>query len=125
MPNQGTYYAVTSPSGGYAIPATTVGEYQITFSGGTLSFPVVKTVILETESVLLDFIVGIDTIGLKGDVNGDGEIDLEDVVLALQTGAGQVVGVQLSLDADINQDGRIGIPEALFGLQWFSGIRGE
>ena len=34
MPDLGVYYAVTSPGGGYAIPITAAGTYQVTFSGG-------------------------------------------------------------------------------------------
>ena len=33
-PDLGVYYAVTSPGGGYAIPITAAGTYQVTFSGG-------------------------------------------------------------------------------------------
>jgi len=33
MPDRGDYYAVTSNSGGYAIPLTAAGEYRISFSG--------------------------------------------------------------------------------------------
>lgn len=51
-PNQGTYYAITANSGGYAIPLTTSGAYQVTFSGPVSA---VKTVNVSNDSVLLDF----------------------------------------------------------------------
>jgi hypothetical protein len=35
-PDQGVYYAVTSAGGGYAIPITSAGSYQVEFSGGSL-----------------------------------------------------------------------------------------
>ena len=51
MPNQGVYYAVTANSGGYAIPITAPGAYQVTFSG---PLSAVKNVTVADESVLLD-----------------------------------------------------------------------
>jgi hypothetical protein len=56
MPDSGNYYAVTSNSGGYAIPLTSAGEYQIIFSGSYLSGVVVKTITVGQESVLLDYL---------------------------------------------------------------------
>jgi hypothetical protein len=56
MPDHGVYYAVTSDAGGYAVPITQPGIYEVTFSGGgrALSQDVVKTVTIVNESVLLD-----------------------------------------------------------------------
>ena len=34
MPDAGSFYAVTSPGGGYAIPITAPGTYHVAFSGG-------------------------------------------------------------------------------------------
>ena len=53
-PDQGTYYAVTSNSGGYAIPITTAGTYEVTFSGSSITTPVTRTVTVDSTSVLLD-----------------------------------------------------------------------
>ena len=52
---------------------------------------------------------------LKGDVNGNGSLDLGDLVLALQTVTGTPAGY-VSLYADVNQDGKIGIQEAVYIL---------
>lgn len=123
-PDLGTYFAVSATAGGYAFPATVEGTYQVTFSGGPLPVPVVKSISVAAESVLLDLSVDSDTLPLKGDVNDDGAIDLEDVILALQAAAGWDTGT-LQSGADVNADGRIGIPEALFGLQWIAGFRGD
>jgi hypothetical protein len=55
-PSQGTYYAVTSASGGYAIPlGTTSGTLAITISQGSLAAPITKTVALTGQNVKLDF----------------------------------------------------------------------
>ncbi|HLP28906.1 MAG TPA: CAP domain-containing protein [Candidatus Didemnitutus sp.] len=55
-PNRGTYYAVTSTSGGYAIPFTGSGSVVVTASEGGLSAPVVKTVDFNGENLKVDFI---------------------------------------------------------------------
>jgi hypothetical protein len=51
-PNAGTYYAVTSASGGYAIPVTmAAGTYQVTFSGNAVG---TKNLTIGDTNVLLD-----------------------------------------------------------------------
>ena len=56
MPAQGTYYAVTSASGGFAIPLdATSGALTVTVSQGPLSTPITKTVQLTGQNVKLDF----------------------------------------------------------------------
>jgi hypothetical protein len=120
MPERGSYYAVTSASGGYAIPATADGTYLVTFFGGPLPYPFQRPVTLAEQSVLFDVIIGVDLVTERGDVNGDTTLNLKDIILALQISAGQEVSMSLQLDSDVNQDGRIGVPEALFGLQKLS-----
>ena len=57
MPDQGAYYAVSSDAGGYAVPITQPGTYEVTFSGGGRALSeVVKTVRIVDESVLLDVV---------------------------------------------------------------------
>jgi hypothetical protein len=53
-PGQGTYYAVTAKSGGYSIPITSAGTYQVTFSGSIVTTPATRTVSIGSTSVLLD-----------------------------------------------------------------------
>jgi hypothetical protein len=56
MPASGTYFAVSSTSGGYAIPIPgQSGTLSVTFSGGPLSASVTKTVALTGSNVELDF----------------------------------------------------------------------
>jgi hypothetical protein len=59
---------------------------------------------------------------LKGDVSGDGELSLEDAILALKVTTGLSAGA-ISADKDVNADGRIGLPEALYVIQSLSGLR--
>jgi uncharacterized protein YkwD len=53
-PVPGTYFAVTSDSGGYAVPITAAGTYEVTFSGSSITTPVARTVTVGSTSVLLD-----------------------------------------------------------------------
>ncbi len=55
-PSRGTYYAVSSASGGYAIPFTGSGSVTITASGGNLNAPVTKTVDFSGENTKVDFV---------------------------------------------------------------------
>jgi hypothetical protein len=54
QPDQGTYYAVTANSGGYAIPITTADTYMVTFSGSSITTPITRTATVGSTSVLLD-----------------------------------------------------------------------
>jgi hypothetical protein len=55
-PASGTYYALTSTSGGYAIPlAVSSGAMQVTISGGSIPVPITKSVTLTGQNVKLDF----------------------------------------------------------------------
>jgi len=58
-----------------------------------------------------------------GNVNGDEEIDLVDVILALQLAAGFTPEATIYKTADVNQDEKIGLEEAIFNLQVVSQIR--
>jgi hypothetical protein len=58
---------------------------------------------------------------LMGDVSGNGEVNLEDAVLALQVVSGFTPTVTLT--GDVNADNRIGLPEAIYILQEISGLR--
>lgn len=120
MPELGTYFAVTSASGSYAIPATAGGTYRVIFSGSSLPYLIENTVTLAVESVLLDIVIGVDLLIQKGDVNGDGDVDLQDIIVGLRISAGLPVDIPLQLNADVNQDDRISIPEVIYGLQKLS-----
>ncbi len=55
-PNAGTYYAVTSASGGYAIPVTMApGTYSVTFTGSASG---TKNLTIGSTSALLDLVLG-------------------------------------------------------------------
>ncbi len=54
-PDQGSYYAVTANSGGYAIPVN-AGNIVVTFSGSGLTEDVTRSATLSSQSVLMDLI---------------------------------------------------------------------
>ena len=54
LPSQGTYYAITSTGGGYAIPVDS-GTFGVTFSGGSINTEYQTLVTIEETSVLLDY----------------------------------------------------------------------
>jgi hypothetical protein len=56
-PDEGSFYAVTANSGGYAIPILVPGEIAVTFSGSSLEDEVVQPITVGSDSVLVDCIV--------------------------------------------------------------------
>jgi len=67
----------------------------------------------------------------RGDVNRDGNIDLKDVILAVQIAVGAMTGptvrsddsgAEITVCADINGDKRIGLEEAVYDLKLVSGM---
>jgi hypothetical protein len=119
MPNHGTFFAVTSNSGGFAIPIIEAGTYQVTFSGPALP-ATMKTAIVGEVSVLLDL-----QLLAKGDINGDGNVNLADATLALQVMSGLYPeGIHPDYaSADVNGDGQIGWAEVMYIMQVVLGPR--
>lgn len=100
---------------GYALPValdpSTTYLWQVvgTNSSGT------------TESDIWSFSTGTGE-ALPGDVSGDGVVDLQDAVMALQILTGMLSGVSVNLSADVDGDGRIGMAEAIYILQKVAGL---
>ena len=71
--------------------------------------------------------IGADEFLLKtvvaGDINGDGNVDLSDAILALKLMAGLEPVSTVYKNADVNGDGRIGMEECIYILQIVSGVR--
>jgi hypothetical protein len=61
----------------------------------------------------------------KGDIDGDGNVDLADAILALQVvvGSEPELPVRAHKDADVNGDGRIGLEEAIYVTHKVAGAR--
>ena len=60
---------------------------------------------------------------ILGDINGDGEVDLIDATLVLQTMTGIEPSTPVYREYDINGDNRIGLEEVLYILQAASDLR--
>jgi len=54
---------------------------------------------------------------LLSDVNLDGFVGLDDVIIILQIVSGTLPSSTISLDADVNDDQRLGLAEVIYGLQ--------
>jgi len=59
----------------------------------------------------------------RGDVDGNGSVTLEDVILVLQICSGIPVEPPIHKDADVNGDSKIGLEEAVYILQKLSELR--
>jgi len=76
-------------------------------------------------SVRLTVENGVDPIG-RGDVNGNGNVDLADAILALQVLCAVDTGNdEIYREADVNGESKIGLEEAIHALQVVSGIGSE
>lgn len=61
---------------------------------------------------------------IKGDINGDADIAIDDAILALQVMSGiDIAGQDIIIGADVNEDGKIGMEEVIYVLQKVSGLR--
>jgi hypothetical protein len=59
----------------------------------------------------------------KGDIDGDGDVDLQDSIIALQVLISAPPSTGFYTSSDINGDYRIGIEEAIYALQRLAGLR--
>lgn len=60
-------------------------------------------------------------LAIIGDINGDGAVDLKDVIISLRIVTGQSVD-KIVKQADMNGDGRIGIVEGVSILRQLGGL---
>ena len=58
----------------------------------------------------------------RGDINGDGSVDLADAIVALKGLVGISSGDTYP-NRDVNGDGKIGLQEVIYILQKVSGVR--
>ncbi|NWH04841.1 LamG-like jellyroll fold domain-containing protein [Desulfobacter latus] len=62
---------------------------------------------------------------IKGDVNGDGRVDLKDSILSLQVPSIRTSASGVFEQADVNEDNKISVPETVYSLQILSGAGKE
>jgi len=96
QPDAGGYYAVTSASGGYAIPMVpSSGTYQITADQPDLTQPA-RTVTVESSNLKLDFVIGDPHSAIiSGTVKDESNLPLDGVVVTLLP-----IGLQTTSDTD-------------------------
>jgi protocatechuate 3,4-dioxygenase beta subunit len=75
------------------------------------------------------FTISDGTVAIKGDLNGDGAVDLADAILVFKVLSGTTLPAEAirpwyaMSGADVNDDGKVGLSEALFILQSVAGVR--
>ncbi len=116
----GTWLSITSGTSGTdtgtitcAFNANTgtsvrTGTIQVTATGATGSPKDVMVIQAPTPLV-------------KGDVNGDGHVDLKDAILCLQVLSG-LAPDNINPAADVDGDGKIGMVEAIYAMQKVAGL---
>jgi hypothetical protein len=68
--------------------------------------------------------ISVSGVAAPGDVNGDGNVNLADAILAIQVLARMdTTGKNIIATADVNSDGKIGLAEAIYILQKVAGVR--
>jgi hypothetical protein len=68
-------------------------------------------------------IIGSSSTNIKGDVNGDGVVDLTDTILALKAISANPSGEPIHIESDVDSDGKMGLAEAIYILQYVGGLR--
>ena len=59
----------------------------------------------------------------KGDLNGDGEVDIADAIMIMKHDVGlTVIGDALKVAADVNNDGEIDIADAILIMKYDAGL---
>ena len=59
----------------------------------------------------------------RGDINGDGNVDLADAILGLKILLGLESSATVNMEADVNNDGEIGLEEIMYIIQKIAGKR--
>ena len=62
---------------------------------------------------------------MKGDINGDGNVNIADAILAFQVVLRIEPTETVYIEADVNGDRRIGIEEAIYVLQIVAGLTSD
>ena len=109
---------IITPNAGYSVSGVTVdgvpASPAIPVTGSTFTFSNVTS----NHTISASF----TTFGVKGDVNGDGKVDLTDAILCLQVLSG-LAPDNIHSTADVDGDGKLGLAEAIYILQKVAGIR--
>jgi hypothetical protein len=103
MPPDGCFQLFNVPPGTYQL-VINVPDYQVSKQTDMFNIP-------ESTSLPPIMIYGMEM--LKGDLNGDGCVNLSDVIIGLRLAAKMDVQQHIFFKADVNNDGVIGICESI------------
>ena len=81
-----------------------------------------KEVLADSEPTAADSVPVFASL-LKGDMNGDGLVNLKDAIIVFQILSGSPSPANINYGADIGDDARFGMTEALYILQKVAGMR--
>lgn len=62
------------------------------------------------------------TLSMRGDISGNGTVDIQDAIIALQVLSGISPSQAVNLGADVNGDAKIGLSEAIFIMRRVGGL---
>ena len=105
-------YEMKNPAGAYTLTAQS-DAYE------TVTMPITLT----ADGTVTQDIVMKPVAVEKGDVDGDGEVNLKDALMSLNITAGRRLLETIFRQADVNGDGHIGTEDALFILRKIAGKR--
>ena len=120
----GLYTITGLPAGDYRLEANTGGtDYALKYFTNAPSFAAASKVnVAISQTARADFQLS-SLPAFKGDVNGDGKIDVADVILAIRVSAGAAADAMVHPSADVNGNGKIGAEEAVYDLQDIAQVR--
>ena len=125
-----TEVALTCPNGSAEIRFTTDGSDPDELSTlYTVPITITATTELRARASLFgltpsDVVGGVYTIDLvDGDLSGEGDVDLNDAIMALQVMSGIPPTTDVLLSGDVNGDNRIGLEEVIFVMQKMALLR--
>jgi len=77
-----------------------------------------------TCTVAMDAAKAVTAIFSKlGDVDGNGKVEMQDTIFALQVVSGRTPASPINPQGDVDGDQKIGLPEAIFGIQYIAELR--
>ncbi|MHB8093284.1 MAG: carboxypeptidase regulatory-like domain-containing protein [Syntrophales bacterium] len=120
----GSYTISGLSSGDYRLEANTGGtDYALKYFNNALSFAAASKVnVTISQTVNADFRL-LSLPAFRGDINGDGKIDLADAILAIGLPAGVISEAMVYKSGDVNGNGKIGTEEAVYDMQGISQVR--
>jgi gluconolactonase len=84
-----------------------------------------KTLFITAKTAVYSLAMSVKGVSysVAGDVNGDGDVNLEDAILALKIMSGISLTETINLNSDVNGDNRIGMEEVVYILQVVAVLR--